>query len=340
MSTPLRKPEPEPSGLLHVTTPPTARSASSASSTRRATSCGAPTRARARRPVVGARQQARHRALRARARRPLAVRRARPRGRRRLRGPLPRGDAAGAHRPDLRVGRHAGLPDRQHGDLRGPRRRPHEDRHHVAVLHPRGARRHARAPAWRAVSARATPRSIACSPRWADVARVGGRRDSRPGALRRSPSRLRSRPLPRAPVAANVLDRLPGAVRSGTTRTKAAVDVFVEAATAIHATGSGTGAGVSYSAAVSGAEGEAASRDRWRRRHRQRHRPRHRPRQRLLWPRPPHHPAHPRRRGFGVVAAALAVGLTWTLVRRRRRLASDTRQYCSLHPEDALCGAA
>jgi LPXTG-motif cell wall-anchored protein len=43
---------------------------------------------------------------------------------------------------------------------------------------------------------------------------------------------------------------------------------------------------------------------------------------------------------IGVVVAALAVGLiAWTLVRRRRRLATDTRQYCSLHPEDALCGA-
>ena len=36
-----------------------------------------------------------------------------------------------------------GYPDRQHGDVRGPRRRPHEDRHHLALLHPRGARRHA-----------------------------------------------------------------------------------------------------------------------------------------------------------------------------------------------------
>ena len=44
---------------------------------------------------------------------------------------------------------------------------------------------------------------------------------------------------------------------------------------------------------------------------------------------------------IGVALAALAVALVaWALVRRRRRLASDTQQYCSLHPEDALCGAA
>ena len=124
--------------------------------------------------------------------------------------------------------------------------------------------------------------------------------------------------------------------------------VFVEAATAIHATGSGTVAGVSYSAAVSGAEGRggvtgqvaAAA-----------------PAERTAAAAPAAAAAAAAAAPvaattpssgtsattwilIGVVAAALAVGLTWTLVRRRRRLASDTRQYCSLHPEDALCGAA
>ena len=61
----------------------------------------------ARRPVVGSRQQARHRAHGGGARRSLAVRRAQPRGRARLRGPLSRGHAAGARRADVRVGWHA-----------------------------------------------------------------------------------------------------------------------------------------------------------------------------------------------------------------------------------------
>jgi hypothetical protein len=43
---------------------------------------------------------------------------------------------------------------------------------------------------------------------------------------------------------------------------------------------------------------------------------------------------------IGVAVAALAVALVaWALARRRRRLASDTQQYCSLHPDDSLCGA-
>ena len=66
-----------------------------------------------------------------RTRRPLAFRRALPRRSARVRGPLPRGDAARADRADLRVGRHAGPRGGRHDDASrtsataAPRSSPH-----------------------------------------------------------------------------------------------------------------------------------------------------------------------------------------------------------------------
>ena len=100
-------------------------------------------RPRAGRAVVGARQQARHRAHGGGARRPLAVRRAATSG---VHGFEGRYREVTPPERIVQTFEWDGMPGHvviETVDPRGPRRRPDEGREHVAVPHHRGARRHA-----------------------------------------------------------------------------------------------------------------------------------------------------------------------------------------------------